>query len=184
MGKVILGMTLSLDGFVHDKEGSVGRLYPDFESAHNSEILQESMRTTGAVVMGRNSYEMGQGDYTGYEFQTPIFVVTHHIPSHVAKGENENLKFHFITDGIESAIVQAKAAAGDKNVTVVGGASIAQQLLNDGLVDELEIDIAPVLFGEGLRFFENLQADQITLEQTKVAEYRGVAHIRYKVIKQ
>ena len=182
MGKVILGMTISLDGFVNDDEGSVARLYPNFESARESDVLAEIIRTTGAVVMGRNSYEMGQGDYTGYEFQTPIFVVTHQVPSTTAKGENENLKFHFVTDGIESAIAQAKVAAGDKNVTVIGGASVAQQLLNAGLVDELEMDIAPVLFGTGLPFFDNLHANQITLEQIGILEYRGVAQIRYRVL--
>jgi dihydrofolate reductase len=183
MGKVVLGMTISLDGFVNDRNGDVGRLYPDIANLRNTEVVQEAIRTTGAVVMGRHAYDMAQGDFTGYEFQTPIFVLTHHIPEEVAKGENENLRFYFVTDGIEGAIEKAKIAAGDKNVAVIGGADTAQQLLNAGLVDELEVDIAPVLFGAGLRLFENLDVEQIELEQIKVLEYRGVTHMKYRLAK-
>src|SRR3712207_4949960 len=115
MGKVVLGMTISLDGFVNDRNGSVERLYPDLAALRETEILQEAMRTTGAVVMGRRSYDMGQGDFTGYEFQVPIFVLTHHVPEKPAKGENEYLKFHFVTDGVVSAIEKAKVAAGERD---------------------------------------------------------------------
>lgn len=85
MAKVILGMTMSLDGFVQDRNGSVERLYPDLEALRNDASLQDAIRTTGAVVMGRRAYDMASGDFTGYEFQTPIFVVTHHPPERVAK---------------------------------------------------------------------------------------------------
>ncbi|MDQ3005335.1 MAG: dihydrofolate reductase, partial [Chloroflexota bacterium] len=132
MGKVILGLTMSLDGFVNDRNGDVGRLYPDFEALRETEVLQEAIRKTGAVVMGRHAYDMANGDFTGYEFQVPIFVLTHHVPEQVAKGENQNFKFNFIIDGIESAIEKARAAAGEKDVTVVGGADIFQQCLNKG----------------------------------------------------
>ena len=169
MGNVIVGMTMSLDGFINDRSGSVARLYPDLGALANTENLQESMRTTGAVVMGRHSYDMANGDFTGYEYQTPIFVVTHHPPETVAKGENDKLKINFVTDGIESAIKQAKAAAVDKDVTVVGGASLEQQLIEAGLVDELQIDIMPVLFGNngGMRLFEHI-GKQVELETTQV----------------
>ncbi len=183
MAKVVLGMTMSLDGFVEDKNGSLGKLYPDFEAIMQSDMLQESIRDTGAVVMGRHGYEMGNGDYTGYEYQVPIFVVTHHAPEQVAKGENGALKFNFISDGVESAIAQAKAAAGNKQVTIVGGAEIAQQVINAGLADELEVGIAPVLFGEGLRFFDHLKAEQIELETLKVTRFMGVTYLLFRVIK-
>src|SRR5512134_3586317 len=126
-------MTISLDGFVNDRNGSVSRLYPDLAALGETESLQEAIKTTGAVVMGRHAYDMAQGNFTGYEFQVPIFVVTHHVPETAAKGENDQLKFHFVTDGFESAIEQAKAAAGDKNVTLIGGANAAQQCIRTGL---------------------------------------------------
>src|SRR5712692_4906616 len=158
MAKVLLGTTMSLDGFIADRNGDVSRLYPDLDALRKTSLLQESIQRTGAVVMGRHAYDMAQGDFTGYEFQAPIFVLTHHVPEQVAQGENENLKFTFVTDGIESAIAKAKAAAADKCVTVIGGANTAQQLINANLVDELLIGIVPILLGDGLRFFEHLGA--------------------------
>jgi dihydrofolate reductase len=91
VGKVLLGMAMSLDGFINDRNGSVGRLYPDLEALGKTEILQEAIRTTGAVLMGRHAYDMAEGDFTGYEFQVPIFVLTHHVPARVARGENGKL---------------------------------------------------------------------------------------------
>ena len=183
MAKVRFGMTMSLDGFIHDRSGSVSRLYSDFETLRESESLQDSIRTTGAVVMGRRAYDMGQGDFTDYEFQTPIFVLTHHVPSQPAKGENDNLSFTFVTDGIESAIEKAKAAAGDKYVTVVGGAATGQQLIQAGLVDELEIDIMPVLLCGGLRLFEHLGVDPIDLEKIDVIENGARTGLRFRVLR-
>lgn len=183
MGKVILGTVMSLDGFMNDRDGGTSRLYRDFGPLAENEPVQEAMRTTGAVIMGRRSYEMGNGDFTGYEFQTPIFVVTHHPPAAPAKGENEHLKFHFVMDGVESAVRQAKAAAGDKRVTVVGGADIGQQLLKAGLVDELHLDIVSVLLGGGLRFFDHLDGTQIELEAQTVVTNPGVTHMKFRVLK-
>src|SRR5437588_392268 len=85
MAKVIVGTTMSLDGFINDRHGEVGRLYPDLAALRQTEWLQEEMRTTGAVVMGRHAYDMAQGDLTGYEFQVPIFVVTHQAPDQAHK---------------------------------------------------------------------------------------------------
>jgi dihydrofolate reductase len=183
MVKVILGMTISLDGFVNDRKGDVGRLYPDLEALRETEVLQEAIRTTGAVVMGRHAYDMANGDFTGYEFQVPIFVLTHNVPAKAAKGENENLKFNFITDGIESAIEKARAAAGEKDVTVIGGADTFQQCINKGLFDEIQIDIAPVLLGAGLRLFENINAGPIELKSRNVIESPSVTHLRFHVVK-
>jgi dihydrofolate reductase len=168
MGNVIIGATVSLDGFMNDRHGDVSRLYSNFEELRRTEMLQEEIRTTGAVVMGRHAFDMADGDLTGYEYQVPIFVVTHHVPEKEIKGENERLTITFVTDGIESAIKRAKAAAGDKQVTVVGGANTAQQCLRAGLVDEIHMGIVPILLGEGLRFFEPRANEQLELERTRV----------------
>lgn len=183
MAKVLLGMTMSLDGFVSDRHGSVDRLYPDMELLQNSEALQEQMRMTGAVVMGRRAYDMGEGDFTGYEFQVPIFVLTHSAPEQAAKGENGQLTFTFVTDGIESAIEKARAAAGDKEVAVIGGASTARQCLNAGLADELEVAIRPVLLGAGLRLFEHLDAERIELERIRTTESPTATDLRFRVVR-
>jgi len=183
MGKVIVGTTMSLDGFISDRNGSLSRLYPDLEALRETELLQEEMRTTGAAVMGRRAYDLAEGDLTGYEFQVPIFVLTHVVPEQAARGENEKLTITFVTNGIESAIAQAKAAAGDKDVMVIGGANTAQQCMRARLVDELRIGIVPVLLGEGLRFFEHLSNEQIELERTKILESPGRTDILFRVVK-
>jgi dihydrofolate reductase len=182
MGKVLVGMTISLDGFVNDRNGDLSRLYPDLAALRQTEMLQEEIKTTGAVVMGRRAYDLAEGDFTDYEFQVPIFVLTHHIPEKVAKGENEKLSFTFVTDGIESAIEQAKAAAGDKYVTVIGGADTAQQCIEKGLLDELQIGIVPILLGGGLRLFEHSDK-QIELERMRVIESPGRIDLRFRVVK-
>ena len=136
MAKVIVGMTISLDGFVADQNGHAGRLYPDLAALRYTTYMKDAIEQTGAVLMGRRTFEMGDPDsYVGnYEFQVPIFVLTHHPPS-VAPKQDEHLTFTFVTGGVESAVSQARAAARDKAVQVVGGVSIAQQLLDAGLVD-------------------------------------------------
>ena len=183
MAKVLLGITMSLDGFINDRNGNVGRLYPDLGELDKTEMLQESIRMTGAVVMGRHAYDMANGDFTGYEYQVPIFVVTHQPPEKTAKGENGVFKFTFVTDGVESAVKQAKAVAGDREVTIVGGADIAQQCINGGLADELDVGIVPVLLGEGLRFFEHLDVQQIELETTNVSETLGTIYLRFRFVR-
>src|SRR6476646_10067271 len=112
--KVLLGTTMSLYGFINDRDGSVEPLYPDLAELRETKWLQDSIRDTGAAVMGRHTFDMAQGDLTGYEYQVPIFVVTHNPPEEEIKGQNENLTVTFVTDGIESAISQAKAAAQGK----------------------------------------------------------------------
>jgi dihydrofolate reductase len=183
MAKVIVGMTTSLDGFVNDRNGSVERLYPDLEALAKTEFLKEAIAYTGAVVMGRRAYDMGNGDFTGYEFQVPIFVVTHRPPKDAPKGQNANLTITFVTEGIEAAVQRAKKAAGPRDVTVVGGASTAQQIMRAGLADHLEVGIVPVLFGEGLRLFENLGDHAPRLETMRVLESPGRTDIKYRVVK-
>src|SRR5437763_3262538 len=183
MGKVIIGATLSLDGFMNDRHGDVSRLYPDLEALRSTEMLQEEIRTTGAVVMSRHAYDMAEGDLTDYEYQVPIFVLMHHLPAKGAKGENAQLTVTFVTDGIQSALEKAKAAAGDKHVMVVGGANTAQQCLRAGLVDEIHIGIVPVLFGEGLRFFEPGGNEQMELERTRVFESPTRTDLWFRIVK-
>jgi dihydrofolate reductase len=129
MGTVVAAMTMSLDGFINDCNGSLARLYPDLAALRQTDLLQEAIQTTGAVVMGRHAYDMAEEDFPGYEFQVPILVLTHAVPEQVAKGENDQLRFTFVTDGIEHAIAQAKAAVGDKAVVVLGGAQTIRQCL-------------------------------------------------------
>ena len=186
MRKVIAGFTMSVDGFINDRSGSVAALYHDLDTLRDTEPLRESIQNTGAVVMGWNAFAMAEDPDSlagNYEYQVPIFVLTHEAPKRQPK-ETGNLTFTFVTDGIESAIGQAKAAAGDKDVTVVGGASTTQQCLKAGLVDELHIDIMPVFLGGGLRPFEDTDPEQIQLERMKVmALPNGRTHLSFRVVK-
>ncbi|MCI0551562.1 MAG: dihydrofolate reductase family protein [Anaerolineae bacterium] len=186
MGKVVLGMTMSLDGFINDDNGSVEVLYPDLAALRDTEPLRESIQNTGAVVMGRNSFDIAEDPnwFAGnYEYQVPIFVLTHNVPKKMPK-QTDDLTFTFVTDGIESAIRHAKTAAGDKDVNIIGAASTAQQCLKAELADELHVDIMPVLLGGGLRPFEDIDTELIQLERLKVMELpAGRTHLRFRIIK-
>jgi len=186
MGKVIVGMTVSLDGFVNDWNGSVAALYPDLETWRFTEPGRESIQNTGAVVMGRNSFAMAENPDSlvdNYEYQVPIFVLTHRPPRKRPK-ENDQLTFTFVTDGIESAIRQAKAAAGEKNVNVIGAPNTAQKCLRAGLADELHVDIMPLLLGGSLRLFGDEIKEQVQLERLKVIELPGGrTHLRFRIVK-
>ena len=184
MSRVIVGMTSSLDGFVADPGGGVDRLYPDLAALQNTPYMNALIEETGAVLMGRRAFEMGDPDgFVGnYEFQVPIFVLTHHAPA-VHPKQDERLTFTFVTDGVESAVKQAKAAAGDKSVTVVGGASVIQQLLRAGLVDELRVDYMPVLLGVGLRPFDDAGLGDVELEKIGVLEEGARTSLRFRVKK-
>ena len=189
MSKVIAGMTMSLDGFVEDQDGSVARLYPDFAELSSSELMQQQIRSTGAVVMGRRTYEMAEDPDTyadSYEYQVPIFVVTKQVPARLPK-QNDRLTFTFITGGLESdgvarAIDLATAAAGDKDVVVVGGPTIIQECLRRGLVDELQVDIMPVLLCSGLRLFDQLGESDIKLEKVKVWETPTRTSLQLRIV--
>ena len=186
MGKVVLGMTMSLDGFINDRNGSVEALYPDLVAWRETELGKESIQNTGAVVMGRNSYAMSEDPdwFAGnYEYQVPISVLTHRAPAKMPK-QTDQLTFTFVTDGIQSAIQQAKVAAGDREVNIIGAASTARQCLKEGLADELHVDIMPVLLGSGLRVFEDLSTKTIPLERIKVMELpSGRTHLRFRILK-
>jgi dihydrofolate reductase len=144
--------------------------------------MKDAIEQTGAVLMGRRTFEMADPDsYVGdYEFQVPIFVLIHHPPS-VAPKQDEHLTFKFVTDGVGSAVAQAKAAAGDKAVQVVGGVSIAQQLLRAGLVNEPHVDIMPVFLGIGLRSFESSSLERVKLEKINMQEVGARTSLRFRV---
>ena len=136
------------------------------------------MNTTGAMVAGRHMFDVAQA-WGGTPPFAPCFIVTHHPPQEWIK---EGSPFTFVTDGVESAIRQAKKAAGNKNVAVAT-ATITQQALKLGLLDEIHIDLVPVLLGSGTRLFEHLGTEPIELESTQVIKASGVTHLTYLVIK-
>jgi dihydrofolate reductase len=212
MGKVVLDISSSLDGFVagpspsleqplgeggeqlhewivrlaswrerHGKSG--GETNPD------DELMAESLAGTGAVLMGRRMFSGGEGlweddpnadGWWGDEppFGVPVFVLTHHVRAPLERGRTT---YTFVTDGVESAVEQARAAAGERNVSVAGGASVAQQALNAGLLDELEIHLVPILLGGGTRLLDGLDP-KIKLERVRVVDSPAVTHLRYRVV--
>lgn len=183
MAKVIAGMTISVDGYVTDRNGSNERLYPDLADLQGSDYMNSLIDESGAVLMGRRTFAMAEDPdwYAGnYEFQLPIFVVTHKPPA-VKPKEDENISFTFVTDGVEAAVTQAKAAAGDKAVQVVGGADLIQQLIRAGLVDELSLDVMPVLLGDGLRLFGD-GAREVALEKTGIQVVGERVSLRFRVL--
>src|SRR6266542_3226040 len=182
MATVIAGMTTLLDGFVADARGSVGRLYPDLAALRGTAYMNTAVEETRAVLMGRRTFEMGDPDsYVGnYEFQVPIFVLTHHPPQ-VTPKQDGRLTFTFVTEGVGSAVAQARAAAGDKAVQAIGGANVIQQLLRAGLVDELHVDVMPVLLGAGLRLFGNEELKRLALEKIDVQEIGIRTSLRFSV---
>ncbi len=182
MAKVIVGMTISVDGFVADARGNAGRLYPDLAELRATDYMRGAIAETGAVLMGRRTFQMADADsYVGsYEFQVPIFVVTHRAPR-VAPKQDERLTFRFVTDGLESAVTLAKAAAGEKAVLVVGGVNVMRQILEEGLVDELHVDVMPVFLGGGLRAFENSGLERVRLEKISVVEVGARTSLKFRV---
>jgi dihydrofolate reductase len=184
MGKVVLGMTMPLDGFINNRNGSVERLYPDLVELGRTEMLQESIRTTGAVVMGRHAFAMGDPDSyaRNYEYQVPIFVLCEMAPYKLPK-QDRSLTFTFVTDGIVSALEKARKAAGDRNVQVIGGANVAQQCIRAGLMDEIQSGIMSVLLCGGLRLFEHLGTAQIQLERIRVIDSPPRTDLRFRVRK-
>ena len=159
------------------------------ETNASSAVVEESLDNVGATIMGRGMFGGGPGPWgedpwDGWwgddpPFHTPVFVLTHHEREPLAM--EGGTTFTFVTDGIESALAQAREAAGGKDVSLGGGADVAQQYLGAGLIDELRLNVVPVLLGEGTRLFGNLSASDLGLEQVQVVEAPGVAHLRYRV---
>jgi dihydrofolate reductase len=162
------------------------------ETNADSELLEESMAGTGATLMGRRMFSGGAGPWEedpnadGWwgddpPFRMPVFVLTHHARETVTK--QGGTSFTFVTDGIESALEDARAAAEERDVAVAGGANVAQQYLNAGLLDELQIHVAPLLLGGGVRLFDNVDAERVRLEGIKAIESPAVTHLTYRVTK-
>lgn len=176
---VFLDMAVSLDGFINGPNGEDGGLH-DWYFAPISDsklILDELLETIGAMVLGKRTFgEQPEGFDTPYK--VPHFVLTHGAREPI---ENGGATFYFASDGLESVVSQAKAAAGDRDVCVAGGADTARQLLQAGLVDEIQLHLVAKLFGGGLRLFEGIKAD---LERLRVLEGEGVTHLRYRVLKE
>jgi dihydrofolate reductase len=156
----------------------------------NSEILAESDANIGVEIMGRGKFgpatrgPWGDDPWRGWwgdnpPFHKPVFVVTHYPREPLTLSDTT---FTFVTDGIESALRQARAAAGDKDVFIGGGASIINQYLAAGLLDEIELHVSPILLGGGERLFAGVGPD-VRLEQVRAVEAPGVTHLKYRVLK-
>jgi dihydrofolate reductase len=181
MGKVFLDMAMSLDGFIGTANGEDVGLYDwYFSPAGDAAFVQrELIETTGAMILGRGVFGNDPGGFDT-PYKVPHFVLTHHPRYSVTR---DGMTFNFVTDGIESALRQAREAAGNRDVCVAGGANTAQQFLRAGLLDELQIHLAPVLIGEGVRLFDGLGAGMRKLEKIRTLESAGVTHLRFRVVR-
>lgn len=158
MTKLIAGITTSLDGYMSGPDGDVSALYPDFDTLMESEVMQVQLEETGTVLMGRGMFDGAEDPDSyadDYEFQVPLVVVTHEAPAH-QPARNEKLFVEFVTTGVEAAVGRAKELAGDRDVTAICGPELTAQLFALDLVDELRIDVMPVILGGGRLFFGGL----------------------------
>jgi dihydrofolate reductase len=192
MTRVIFDISMSLDGFVtasnvrpEEPMGDGGQRLHDWafcQDERNRELLAEAVNFVGALIAGRRTYDLSVpwwgADGPAGPARVPVFVVTHAEPEEVPEGG----VYTFVTDGIESALEQAKAAAGEKDVAVMGGAEIGQQYIREGLIDEISIHLVPMLFGSGNRMFEHLGTEHIQLESAGVIETPEATHLRLRVV--
>jgi dihydrofolate reductase len=201
VGRVFVDISTSLDGFIAGpNDGPDVPLGEGGERLHewvfglvswrerhglaggtadrDAEILDEAFRNTGAVVLGRRMYDNAGGWGEEPPFHVPVFVLTHDAREPLTKAGGTT--FTFVTDGIESALEQAKRAAADKDVSIAGGANTIQQFLQAGLVDEMQIHVVPLLLGGGVRLFDDLGDQQLELETTRVIDSPGVTHMRFR----
>ncbi|HEY9225882.1 MAG TPA: dihydrofolate reductase family protein [Gemmatimonadaceae bacterium] len=194
MGKVRAHMSMSLDGIVAGPEvrpehpmGVGGErlhqwLFAQPADPRDAEVAGDmfSPSSTGAVIMGRRTFEVGVGLWgDDGTFHLPCFVVTHRPAKMVLKGPTS---FTFVTDGIQGALERAQAVAGSRAVNVMG-AAMTQQFLSAGLLDEFQINLIPVLLGTGTRLFEQLGVAPLELERTRLIDSAAVTHLTYRVVK-
>ncbi len=150
-------------------------------SSQSAELLREVFAGFGALVTGRRTFDITNGWGGRHPVgDVPIFVVTHSVPE---GWDYEGSPFTFVTDGVESAVEQARTAAGEKDV-VVGAASLVQQCLKAGLLDEVHVDLVPVLLGGGVRLFDHLGTEHIELERIRLVEAPDVTHMTFRVVKE
>lgn len=193
MSKVIFDTSMSLDGFMtaanvrpEEPLGDGGEQLHRWafgQDEASRKLMEEEIEKLGAVVCGRTTYDhsiqwWGADGPTG-SMRLPVFVVTHSAP---ATSPNNGV-YSFVTGGIAQALEAARKAAGSKNISVMGGADIGQQSIRAGLVDEISIHLAPVLFGSGTRMFEHLGNEHIQLEAVGVIQTGTTTHLRFRVVK-
>ncbi|MFA1819297.1 dihydrofolate reductase family protein [Virgibacillus oceani] len=201
MGKVILDISMSLDGFItgpNDNRkqplgeggmaiqnwlfsGDQPSRYNDFFrlSSTNRELFDSTIPNTGAMIVGRRTFDIVNGWEGNHPIKdVPVFVVTHEPPESYIEG---NTKFVFVTGGIENAVKQAKEAANGKNVSI-GTASIAQQCIKVGVLEEMHLHVAPTLIGKGIRLFDHIGTEQIKLESQQVTDGTDVTHLKYRLL--
>ena len=206
MSKVIVDMGMSLEGFIAGPNaGPQNNLGDGGTRIHrwvyvleawrasqglrggttntDNEIVKEAFTRVGAYVMGRQMFDEGEVGWPDPPpFGAPVFILTHHgREPWIRQG---GTTFAFVTDGIESALEQARAAAGYKDVRIAGGADTVQQFLEAGLVDEVQIHLAPVLLGGGVRLFERIDPEHVELEKTRVIDSPRVTHLAYRIVKE
>ena len=206
-GRVFFSVTMSLDGFIAPEERmdepDVQRwmaqwmelqqwIFPQRffrenlklgeggEEGRDNDIARETFERTGASVMGKRMFDLGEQAWPEEApFHTPVFVVTHakRDPWERPGGTT----FHFVNDGIEPALDQAREAAGDRDVRIAGGGATILQYVNAGLIDEFTVALSPVLFGSGIRLFEGVDAGRVSLEPVRVEPTQRVTHLTYAV---
>lgn len=205
MGKLTADMSMSLDGFITGPDdglekplGEGGERLHEWvyglkswrephgheggETGRDADVLGEAFGNLGAALMGRRMFDAGEEPWgENPPFHVPVFVVTHNAREELVK--EGGTTFTFVTDGLESALAQARAAAGDKDVSVAGGANVVQQYLTAGLLDEIQIHVVPVLLGAGRRLFESTGPERIELEPARVIDSPAVTHLKYRVVK-
>lgn len=191
VGMVTFDMSMSLDGFVkasnatpEEPLGKGGEKLHEWAMGgdeRDREVSDRDVEGSGAIIVGRRTYDDSVPFWgaDGPHPPTPVFVVTHEAP----KQSPEGGVYTFVTDGIESAVEQAKAAAGEKDVGVAG-ADVGRQLIEAGLADEIYVHLVPVLFGSGIRMFEHLGGDHVQLEIIETIGTRAATHLRYRILHQ
>jgi dihydrofolate reductase len=194
MGKVYSQISMSLDGFITGPNVRVGnglgdngeRLHDwmfDAKTDVDTKLVDENYATTGAVILGKGMFDVGfepWGDPP--PFKMPVFVVTHEVRAPLPM--QGGTTYTFVTEGIEAALEQARAAAGDKNVGIWGGANLIRQYLKAGLLDEMQINFIPILLGGGIRLFEGLDPDGIELKKMSAIDTPAATHFRYQVLQK
>ena len=193
MGKTHCDISMSLDGFITGPNEGVGNPLGDDEgrlhdwmfaraTGEDAEVLDEAYGRTGAILMGRRMFDVGVEPWGDPPpFQRPVFVLTHEErdPMPMQGGTT----YHFVTDGIEAALERAQAAAGEKDVGIWGGANVMRQYLKAGLLDELQVHLVPILLGQGVRLFEDLDRERIELKRIRTIESPAATHLRFQVLR-